>query len=647
MKIRSIVLFVLLMALAATAGGCVWGQRSKLGILAGARDEALKNQTVHFTLESSVEGLDDESQADLLTFKAHGATDAASHKALFVLEASGLEIEMRTVDGKSYMRMFGDTWTELDASSDDLGLFSGDFDPFDMLEELGVDDSAVKHVGSGELHGKKAERYSIRLAPKDLAGDPLLGELGAEGEVTVEVWIDSDGMPARLAYSVDLDPEDAGIENSKPVTFTMTLDLFDYGKPVDVEAPPADKVSDVPDLGSFGSMGDPFKGADCYGEKLDDCLQPDPRTDAMASSPELCGGPTGRVCMVPVGKVRPDVVQAIVDFHKQTKGIQVVVLPGIPVPVADLRRAESQVTAEGLYRELKRVYGASDSSASTFIAITSIDVVPENDEFGWEFGARFGNSPFGRIHGVFSYFRMVNVQPYDGSPITDKLIHERVAKYTARYTALLFLHSGTTDDPDFVNYEEMYGFSDLDSMGTKWPEIKARMCTSGHETVCIIPDGKYADPNFLADVKAALDRLANDGLPVELFEPVDVYFFPSTADWGVEFQSDLSTYYQEWTATNAGISIIGLSDNAFANEPSAPTRFDYYPGQSQVGVVSAFDSGLVGTQLRQERIYRMVLRELLQVHYHLPLSDDPTSLLWSGATKPSDLDGKSIPPIPR
>lgn len=647
MKIRSIVLFVLLMALAATAGGCVWGQRSKLGILAGARDEALKNQTVHFTLESSVEGLDDESQADLLTFKAHGATDAASHKALFVLEAGGLEIEMRTVDGKSYMRMFGDTWTELDASSDDLGLFSGDFDPFDMLEELGVDDSAVKHVGSGELHGKKAERYSIRLAPKDLAGDPLLGELGAEGEVTVEVWIDSDGMPARLAYSVDLDPEDAGIENSKPVTFTMTLDLFDYGKPVDVEAPPADKVSDVPDLGSFGSMGDPFKGADCYGEKLDDCLQPDPRTDAMASSPELCGGPTGRVCMVPVGKVRPDVVQAIVDFHKQTKGIQVVVLPGIPVPVADLRRAESQVTAEGLYRELKRVYGASDNSASSFIAITPVDVVPENDEFGWEFGARFGNSPFGRIHGVFSYFRMVNVQPYDGSPITDKLIHERVAKYTARYTALLFLHSGTTDDPDFVNYEEMYGFSDLDSMGTKWPEIKARMCTSGHETVCIIPDGKYADPNFLADVKAALDRLANDGLPVELFEPVDVYFFPSTADWGVEFQSDLSTYYQEWTATNAGISIIGLSDNAFANEPSAPTRFDYYPGQSQVGVVSAFDSGLVGTQLRQERIYRMVLRELLQVHYHLPLSDDPTSLLWSGATKPSDLDGKSIPPIPR
>ncbi len=647
MKIRFIVLFVLLMALAATASGCVWGQRSKLGILAGARDEALKNQTVHFTLESSVEGLDDESQADLLTFKAHGATDAASHKALFVLEAGGLEIEMRTVDGKSYMRMFGDTWTELDASSDDLGLFSGDFDPFDMLEELGVDDSAVKHVGSGELHGKKAERYSIRLAPKDLAGDPLLGELGAEGEVTVEVWIDSDGMPARLAHSVDLDPEDAGIKNSKPVTFTMTLDLFDYGKPVDVEAPPADKIGDVPDLGSFESMGDPFKGADCYGEKLDDCLQPDPRTDAMASSPELCQGPTGRVCLVPVGKVRPDVVQAIVDFHKQTKGIQVVVLPGIPVPVADMRRAESQVTAEGLYRELKRVYGASDSSASSFIAITPVDVAPENDEFGWEFGARFGNSPFGRIHGVFSYFRMVNVQPYDGSPITDKLIHERVAKYTARYTALLFLHSGTTDDPDFVNYEEMYGFSDLDSMGTKWPEIKARMCTSGHETICIIPDGKYADPNFLADVKAALDRLANDGLPVELFQPVDVYFFPSTADWGVEFQSDLSTYYQEWTATNAGISIIGLSDNAFANEPSAPTRFDYSPGQSQVGVVSAFDSGVVGTQLRQERIYRMVLRELLQVHYHLPLSDDPTSLLWSGATKPSDLDGKSIPPIPR
>lgn len=650
MKLRLTALLIVMLAAAVLAGGCVWGQRSKLGILAGARTDALKNQTVSFTLEASIDGLDDNSLMGDFSFKAHGATDSANKKAVFVIEMSGFEMEMRTVDGKTYTRLFGDTWTESDADGEDLGLVSGEFDPFDMLDEIGVDDSRVKHLGSGELHGKKAERYSITLTAEDLASDSLLGDISASGDVTVEIWIDSGGMPARLAYTFEIDPEDAGIENSKPVTYTMTLDLFDYGKPVDVQAPPPDKITETPDFGSLGSLGasaDPFQGADCYGDRLDDCLQPDPKTDAMASSPDLCQGRTGRVCLVPVGKVRPDVVQAIIDFHRETKGIDVVVLPGIPVPVADLREEDSQVTAEGLYRAMKATYGASDSSASTFIAITGIDVVPENDQFGWEFGYRTGKGPFGNLHGAFSYFRMVNVTPYSGEPITDDLIHQRVAKYVARYTAILFLHSGTTDDRSFLNYKEMYGFSDLDSMGTKWPELTAKGCTSGHETICVIPDGKYADPNFLADVKAALDRLANDGLPVEIFEPTDVYFFPSTADWGIEFQSDLSTSYADWTATNAGISVIGISDNAFANEPSAPVRFDYYPGASQVGVVSAFDSSAVGSQLRQDRIYQMVLRALLQVHYHLPLSDDRNSLLWKGATKPSDLDGKTAPPIPR
>jgi hypothetical protein len=649
-KLRITALLIVMLAVAVVAGGCVWGQRSKLGILAGARADALKNETVSFTLEASVEGLDDDSLIEDFSFKAHGATDSGNKKAVFVAEMSGFELEIRTVDGKTYTRFFGDTWTESDASDEDLDLFSGGFDPFDMLDEIGVDDSRVKHLGSGELHGKRAERFSITLTAEDLAEDALFSDIPGSGDFTVEVWIDSDGMPARLAFRFEIDPDEMGIENSKPVTYTMTLDLFDYGKPVNVEAPPADKITETPSLGSLGSLGasrDPFEGADCYGDRLDGCLQPDPKTDAMASKPDLCQGPTGRVCLVPVGKVRPDVVKAIVDFHRETRAIEVVVLPGIPLPMADLREEDSQVTAEGLFRAMKATYGASDSSASTFIAITGIDVVPESDEFGWEFGYRTGSGPFGNLHGAFSYFRMVNVAPYSGAPITDDLIHQRVAKYAARYTAILFLHSGTTDDRSFLNYREMYGFSDLDSMGTKWPELTAKGCTSGHETICIIPDGKYADPNFLLDVKAALDRLANAGLPVEIFEPVDVYFFPSQPDWGVEFQSDLSTYYVNWTATNAGISVIGISDNAFANEASAPARFDYYPGASQVGVVSAFDSSLVGSQLRQDRIYQMVLRSLLQVHYHLPLSDDPNSLLWKGATKPSDLDGKTAPPIPR
>jgi hypothetical protein len=93
------------------------------------------------------------------------------------------------------------------------------------------------------------------------------------------------------------------------------------------------------------------------------------------------------------------------------------------------------------------------------------------------FGARYGRGPEGKNgghnHGVFSYFRMANVRPYDGRPLSDDLLHERVAKYSARYTTLLYLDYPTGEDIAFLNYLNMFGFSDLDSMGMRWPETPA------------------------------------------------------------------------------------------------------------------------------------------------------------------------------
>src|SRR5690606_6034135 len=145
----------------------------------------------------------------------------------------------------------------------------------------------------------------------------------------------------------------------------------------------------------------------------------------------------------------------------------VLVLPGIPLTDADVLEETSQIVDSTLWALMEEHAGVTSyDTPSTHIAITEIDVADDPGGYSWMFGSRWGNGPTGHTHGVFSYFRMLYLEPYDGSPITDELIHERVAKYAARYTALLHLKAVPTDDIDYLNYYEMYGFADLDSMGT-------------------------------------------------------------------------------------------------------------------------------------------------------------------------------------
>jgi hypothetical protein len=67
----------------------------------------------------------------------------------------------------------------------------------------------------------------------------LVGQLGV-GAMPVDVWVDGDGLVRRVALELD-----AGAAGSVPVATTMTMDLYDYGTPVDVALPVASEVSDL------------------------------------------------------------------------------------------------------------------------------------------------------------------------------------------------------------------------------------------------------------------------------------------------------------------------------------------------------------------------------------------------------------------
>jgi hypothetical protein len=524
------------------------------------------------------------------------------------------------------------------------GLFMVEPDePFSAIEDFGASGSQMTRDGEEEVRGQKTVRYAGRVEAADLqnAADRI------EGDVLFELWLDHDNLPARLRMSYEFDAlylfEPIPGETPRVV---VTIEWFDWGQPVDIQAPPADKIVDIDDFaGGSDPTTDYFAGADCYGDAVDDCLEPNPELGAGAADPALCQGAEARVCLVPVGNVRTDVVDAIVKFHKGTANIDVVVLPSIPLTAADIHHDTSQVDADTLYEALERVYGVGDLTPSTFIAITPIDVRPRDGEYGWVFGSRWGRDANGaHNHGVFSYFRMANVEPYDGSPLDDDLLHLRVAKYAARYVALLYLDYPYSDDIEQLNYRDMFGFSDLDSMGTTWPSGPLP-CAGDEPRVCLVPDGMYEDEVFVEDLKLVADRLSKDlGIRVEVRNS-NTSYYPSRDSWSEEYYNDLHSTISG-LISQPNITVIGVTDDALSQASGVPAHVDRAWPAEHFAVASGYDAGAPGTDLHRQRLYNVLLRTIAGAHYGKVLDQDPASLLYADVGSPVELDGKQPPSLP-
>src|SRR5690606_24874065 len=100
------------------------------------------------------------------------------------------------------------------------------------------------------------------------------------------------------------------------------IEFFDYGADIEIEAPDPADVFDFEDWLDEpfdpGLLPDPFEGADCYGDRMAECLQPNPDLEDLYGDPTACQGEEARVCLAPAGYVRRDVVEAILDFHRET-----------------------------------------------------------------------------------------------------------------------------------------------------------------------------------------------------------------------------------------------------------------------------------------------------------------------------------------
>lgn len=156
----------------------------------------------------------------------------------------------------------GQHWIELNlsklaqAKGLDLGtLLSGgsQLQPGDVLSMLEAEGAKVQNLGSATIDGAAATHYRVMLdVAKALQAtglkNPQLAHMAAKMQnIPTDVWIGKDGLVRRVHVSFEQ------TRNGAPVHAGLTMDVFDYGAPVTIAAPPSSDVFDATQLAqSFG-----------------------------------------------------------------------------------------------------------------------------------------------------------------------------------------------------------------------------------------------------------------------------------------------------------------------------------------------------------------------------------------------------------
>lgn len=184
-----------------------------------------------------------------------------------------IEMEVLLVETMAYLKMggfpgaeqFPTPWVSFDFAavpgmSELLGGNLGTNDPSQFVDYLRGADGATE-VGREDVRGVPTTHYRGVVNFEDALAslddedrDALRNSLAALGndidfgsfEFPVDVWIDDQGLPRRMSMAMDM----GGLADEIPsgTTMTFSMELYDFGIPVDVQAPPAHEVTDLTDM---------------------------------------------------------------------------------------------------------------------------------------------------------------------------------------------------------------------------------------------------------------------------------------------------------------------------------------------------------------------------------------------------------------
>lgn len=282
---RRLALGAALAALVLPLAACGGSAAPTLSSVAQAATKTEAAGTARFAVQFDAKGL--PGQAGAAGFTAEGEVDYDKQRTRMTMDlgslgsllgpaAQGKDLSFDVlVDGAStvYLRFpllsqlvgEGKPWLKLDAESlaqaagKDLGEL-GQLNQGDPSQALAYLKAAgdFAEAGTETVRGVETTHYTgaidlskaVEEVPEGQRAqlERLLDE-GAVKELPAEAWIDDNGYLRKLTLAF------AGLAGASDAGFDLTMEMFDFGSPVDIEPPPADEVTDITDLATKGGLG--------------------------------------------------------------------------------------------------------------------------------------------------------------------------------------------------------------------------------------------------------------------------------------------------------------------------------------------------------------------------------------------------------
>lgn len=222
-------------------------------------EQTAETDTAHMKMTADAAGQQLSGEGDLRM----GSGNAAMSMDMTTPEGT---MSMVLLDNVFYIKLPqgqelepGKSWVKIDTTDDNpiakaLGgmteQMSKNADPRATLEQF-EKSGEITDTKEEELDGKKTTHYTITVDVEKLAAnqeDPTMKSAMDEAikqglkDFPVNVWIDEDDLPVRFAMDMPTPNPATG----KSESVKMQIDYTDWGKQVDITAPPAAQIAELP-----------------------------------------------------------------------------------------------------------------------------------------------------------------------------------------------------------------------------------------------------------------------------------------------------------------------------------------------------------------------------------------------------------------
>ncbi len=237
-------------------GGAQAGSAELVALAKSIGDETSAASSAHMKITAEAADQHINGEGDLrfgdgtAALSMDMSTGQGSVSMVFLDKVLYMKLPQELVAGKPWLRIDPDSRSELAKSLGGLNeQLSKNADPRSALKEF-EDSGEITAKKDETVDGKKVKHYTITVNVQLMAdnqSDPAARKAMQQAidagmkDFPVDVWVDGSGLPMRFALSTPTPDGTGGMTAVK-----MQVDYSDWGKPVDITAPPADQTAEPP-----------------------------------------------------------------------------------------------------------------------------------------------------------------------------------------------------------------------------------------------------------------------------------------------------------------------------------------------------------------------------------------------------------------